>query len=626
MLGDAMLRQSRIFGLDVGASSIKLVELARSKSGLELVKAKVVEIDVGSYAEVKDSGKREQLMHQHLQRAINRIALEEKIRQSAVVVSVSGQSVFIRFVKLPKGAKKQLRQVIRYEAQQQIPFPMEEVVWDFHIFEDTDSPEVNVILAAMKKDVVSDVIASLGAAGLSVDVVESTPLGLFNALLFNNTYGKGTVILDIGAETTNLIITENGKLWTRSIPVAGNDITEAIAAKFSISFNEAEELKRNEGTVLPEAKDAQLMSERAQELSKTISSVLTDLLVELNRSIGYYKSQSPGVEFERLIVTGGTSRLHNIGKFLSSNLDIKLDQAQFFNKIRVQPGLDIGAVKDKLGVAIGLALRAHAKTHISMNLLPAEHVRSRVFKKNSSYVYLSAGIALLIIITAGLWMLEANRINASKLQSLQFILNRLEESQKKVDNIEGQIKPVQEKLDLFDSIDIGRTYWLTILHEVGNSIPHNLWLTEVAYNSPQTAEQTSTSRDRRYPGVPSVPSRGVGVPGAAMTGAPSRGAGMSRGYERTRPAAEQADQTPHVLIVGKTNDPDFSEPLNKFLQNLDRSPYFKNVKTISMPRSGRETGLRGAAEGPISGVGAGASAGGFSFTIRAEIETEQVKL
>ncbi|MCK4948095.1 MAG: pilus assembly protein PilM, partial [Candidatus Aureabacteria bacterium] len=235
-----------VLGLDIGTSAIKLVELQKTSSGVKLLNCAIHELDFDPEDKSEDHSNRIIL-------SLQNILAENNIIPSQVVIAVPGQSVFTRYVKLPAVEESKINQIISYEAQQQVPFPIDEVVWDYQIIGDRASPELNVVLVAIKADIISQLIETVSVAKLDTDIVDVAPLAIGNTIIFSEKKTdkiECTGVLDIGAKTTNFIIIEGKNEWTRSIPIAGSMITKELQKELKVTYIEAEKIKRTEGLVL----------------------------------------------------------------------------------------------------------------------------------------------------------------------------------------------------------------------------------------------------------------------------------------------------------------------------------------------------------------------------------------
>ncbi|MEA3305534.1 MAG: type IV pilus assembly protein PilM, partial [Candidatus Omnitrophota bacterium] len=302
----------RFFGIDIGASAIKLIEIKKTREGYRIVRGKLVELDIDP---LFDNSEKQRAITKD---KLKKLLIEERINSGNAALSISGQSVFIRSLKVPKVAKSKIERIVQYEAQLQVPFPINEVIWGYELFEIPDNPETEISLVAVKNNIVQERIDLLAGTGLCVDFIEVNPFAFFNAVNFSGE-AKGKIIIDIGAKFTDIIITEEHKIWTRSVLIGGNNMTKAVAAALNISFKEAEEIKRKEGmAVLDEADKTSASASRAGVISNAINQVLVELLADISKSMGYYKSQfGENKIFKEILITGGCSRLKNIDRYIA---------------------------------------------------------------------------------------------------------------------------------------------------------------------------------------------------------------------------------------------------------------------------------------------------------------------
>jgi len=238
-----------VLGLDIGTSSLKAILLKVTKEEVELVNAGMVELHLDPTVENKE--KRGRVIE-----GIKKLLEENEIKTREVVTAVPGQSVIIRHLKLPPGVRVRLDQVIKFEAQNQIPFPLDKIGMDYQALPGKEGEEVKVILTAMKRELIDDHLALDEEAELSCEAIDISSLALYNALRFRKPSKEAEVValIDIGATTTDISIHRDGMLeFTRSAPVAGNDLTEVVQTKLGVSFSEAEKLKREEGDALFQA-------------------------------------------------------------------------------------------------------------------------------------------------------------------------------------------------------------------------------------------------------------------------------------------------------------------------------------------------------------------------------------
>lgn len=315
-------------GLDIGAHTVKFVKLKFLKDQVELAG---FELEPAQF---------------NLQ----------KLQDIQVVnMAVSGPATIIRYVNFPRMNEDELKRSLRFEAQKHIPFSVEEVNLDSYVLkEDLPDNKMLVLLAAVKKEIVSQRLKLIEDAGLKVNLIDVDSVALVNAFNFN--YPKDDkrehrtiALLNIGALMSNLNILEDGiPCLSRDIHLAGNSFTQKLADIFGIDFKAAEDLKLN-----PD-------KERAQKINAAVESVLTNLAAEIRTSFDYYESQSAST-VAKIFLSGGSVLFAGIKDMLVNLLGI--EEAEFWDplkQINIPSGIDSGRAKAKsaqLAVAVGLALR-----------------------------------------------------------------------------------------------------------------------------------------------------------------------------------------------------------------------------------------------------------------------------
>lgn len=458
----------RALGIDIGAGSVKLVELEKTSEGIQLLRAKF--FDLTQHA---DQEKRDAL----IKTSIEGLLRTEKIRGGKSVVSLSGQSVFIRFLKLPKIQKGKIDKIIKYEAQQQVPFPLEKITWDHQIFGAAGGPEEDVLFVAAKKDIVETTLGYLSDTGLDVELVDISPLALLNAITFNEPLKRG-IIIDIGAKATNLIIVEEKGFWGRSILIAGDEMTHAIATKLNIPFDKAEELKKREGMVLSADMPSDLPP-TSKEVANILSPVLSDLVASIVQSLEFYRTkQNRDLPFNEVILSGGGSKLRGIENFLAKNLGMQIRRANLVQKIKCPSNLRVDTdFQTRFGSAIGLALRLIQKCPARIDLLPFERKAERDFKKERLYI-IAAGLLLAVIpLTIALNISSRAGNFKSELKLINGLLSKYEVVKDRTATLKTDIKKADAKIKPFRDLTVKRALLLEVLLEVEKLLPLDTWLT-----------------------------------------------------------------------------------------------------------------------------------------------------
>src|SRR5438874_12212542 len=188
--------------------------------------------------------------HAQIPVALREMMTELQVKRGRINYAVSGQSVFARFVKLPSVDEEKIERIISFEAQQNVPFPIDEVVWDYQLVGGGGGEPIQVVLVAIKVDLLDQINGAVEETGLRTSIVDVAPMALYNAFRYNYSDLDGcSLLVDIGARTTNLLFIESGKVFSRSLPLGGSSITAAIVKEFGESFAAARFRKKRDGFV-----------------------------------------------------------------------------------------------------------------------------------------------------------------------------------------------------------------------------------------------------------------------------------------------------------------------------------------------------------------------------------------
>lgn len=376
-----------VWGIDIGQCALKALKLSEVDGKLQVDAFDVVEHErVLSEPDVDRDAAVRKAMATFLSR--------NTVTGDSISISVPGQSSFTRFVKLPPVEPKRIPSIVKFEAEQQIPFQIEEVIWRWQPFHDPDSPDVEVGIFAMKREDVMQVLGYLGDSELSADIVQMAPLSLYNCLNVDGLAGEqgATLLMDVGADKTDLIVSDGARLWTRTIQIGGNDFTEALVRSFKLSFAKAENLKRTAAT-----------SKYARQIFQAMRPVFADLVQEIQRSIGYYTSLHREARFKKLVGLGNGFKLPGLQKFIEQNLNISVVRIDSFNNLSLAPSVNAASFNENIlsfGVAYGLAAQGLNVGVVNTNLLPDEISRKRRWDAKRPLFAVAAAVLLIAI---GIW-------------------------------------------------------------------------------------------------------------------------------------------------------------------------------------------------------------------------------
>ncbi|MDD5434146.1 MAG: type IV pilus assembly protein PilM [Nitrospira sp.] len=344
-------KKTEIIGLDIGSSSIKVIQLDDEDGGYRLSKfgMRTLEPEMIVDGTIMDSVRCVETLQGLLQ--------DHAITAKDAVISLSGHSVIVKRVSLPQMTEDELAESIKWEAEQYIPFDINDVDIDFQIlnsFVDADGkPQIDVLLAAVKKDKLSEYTSLVIEAGLRPVIVDIDSFALENMYEINyEAEEKETVaLINIGASITNINILQKGMFaFMRDVSIGGNKYTESIQKELGLSYDGAERAKRGE--------DVEGVDTFAIET--IIENVSTEIVSEITRSFGYFKTASGSENIDKLLLSGGSSRMKNINTFLQEHLGVTVETVNPFKHIKIPAEFDsnlITEITPFAAVAVGLGIR-----------------------------------------------------------------------------------------------------------------------------------------------------------------------------------------------------------------------------------------------------------------------------
>lgn len=355
-----------ITGLDIGTCTIKAVNIKEKSGKYSLINFGVAEISEDPIESMDPSQK-----NVLIQTAIKRAILESGSKSKEVSISLSGDQVIVRYIKLPFMSKEELKGVIKYEAEQYIPFNIDQVVIDFNILGESieeGQKKIEVLLVAIKEEVVNQYIDLLKGAGFSINSIQFDAFAIQNSIEVN--YGKKEdetyVSLNIGGKMTNLNIVEDGiTRFSRDIPIGGILLTKDISKEFNVGYAEAEKLKIEQGQIIIESEEVKLSRIPSKEDKKIkiyscVVTTLGKLVTEIRRAFDFYESQTKKRGIGKIYLSGGSSKFVNMDKFLQERLKIPVEAVNSFTAI---PAENIAELEPKITafgpympVSVGLSL------------------------------------------------------------------------------------------------------------------------------------------------------------------------------------------------------------------------------------------------------------------------------
>jgi type IV pilus assembly protein PilM len=567
-----MAAAHKVVAVDLGASTIKFGEFSVGRGGtLMLLRFGVAELGL-------DPNKEEDRVR-FITPTLAKLFQDHRVKGREVLLSISGQSVFMRFVKLPPVDAAQVGQVVAFEAQQNVPFPIDEVTWDYQMMPNraAGSTEAEAVIVAMKKDLLEAEVSAVERAGVKIKRVDVAPFALFNAFRYSEPPSDDcALIIDMGARSTNLIFVEKTTFWIRNIPIAGNQVSQSICNEMQEPFASAETLKKGKGFVSLGGVYADPDDADAARISKLIRSTMTRLHVDINRSIAFYRTSLNGAPPKRVFLTGGSSQLPYLDLFIADKLSLPVSYLNPLRNVSLAPTVNTAQLQDGIcytGELVGLALRETGACPAEI-LLDAPTLAARADKKRKQPFFFAALVAWIAVF--GCLSAYYFAQNTIAQQTATVLANKTAEPQSyagKITSLAADSQILQATLDQVATLGKQRNAWPEILETLNEKIPHGVWITQLtpAYDPSLGGGAGAAGATGGGPG--NRANRGPGGFGGGLAAAkPAQGNGL-----QTNP-----DSMPeiNVLIVtglyqanAKTEQID-SQALDDFLTSLAATPYF----------------------------------------------------
>ena len=494
-----MAKENTILTIDIGGASVKMAEFSVAGDSVVLERYAVKEMPT-------------ELAENNFSAAFavtfNDLMAENSFVSRQVRVSISSLHAFQRLSKLPPvlGNRVRAAQVVEGEAKLTVPYPLEEVIWDYQLVkhtkvfeveneeaEDQENPdgepltetveELEAFFVAVKDDLATSLATTLLDADMEILSIEVAPTAIYNAARANM-FGEETcdMILDIGGRGSSLIIMDGSRVFVRSIPIGGSTITAQIAKEFNIGTADAEEMKRKHGFVALGGAYEDSDSEVATTISKIARNVLTRLHGEINRSINAWRSMYGGNRPEALFITGGSSIIPYVPHFLNEKLGLEVSFLNTFPVITIGSSID---KQELLEIAhifppmIGMAVRHVRTCPIEIALTPRILQATRDLKRKKPFFYASACCAVLglLVFYQGL---RARTAHDKKLEAMAAAkIKSADATAKVIDRKVNELSDAENKYNSLNKFSAARTAWVDILNDLQKHAPANMWFTQI---------------------------------------------------------------------------------------------------------------------------------------------------
>jgi type IV pilus assembly protein PilM len=482
----------KAIAVDIGTGTIKAVELRRTRTGVEIGRIFVKEIP---FVETDTPEARTAAVIE----TVTALIKENRFSVKKAVFGLAGHQVFVRKLRLPQASEDRLEKIITYEARQQIPFPLDKIQLDYQVSPIPESTEVEVLLVGSKKDSIDDYTKFLSKTGIKPLYLDVTPVALFNfqKLVDSTPTEEAVALINIGASATDISIVRNGKLsFTRTAPLGGIELTRGIATALNVSLPEAEKIKITEGKAEAEFElyEESVELDEAKQREKTINAAvaagLEKLVGEIRRTFDYYISQPDGIGIGQIIISGGTSKLPGIDRFLEMKIGTSViliqnyPTWQMFTELRDNYADQLPFVT----TCVGLALRGlpTIENIIKVDFLPPEMVSTReFFGKRVELGIATVLLAAIIFIGSrfGGTELELKR------QAIDSLNGKARTSKIGYDKYQKVNQKNEKLVKQYEELMIvigGRTFWLDMIAKLNSMTPVDVWFTKITGNAEYT--------------------------------------------------------------------------------------------------------------------------------------------
>lgn len=552
-----MAADAPIYVLNLGTQSVTLAEFARGKDGSLILKRHQRQEVLADPA--ADAARLPQI----------RLAVAElrdafKLKPGTPLnYALSGQLLFTRFVKVPAVAPEKIEEMVGFEAQQNVPFPIEEVVWDYQLASGEQaagaSEQMEVALVAVKADALEELNECVTDAGLRPEKVDAGPMALYNAFRFNHgVRAECDLVVDIGARNTNLIFIEGRRLFVRSVPFGGSKVTEALAKEFGESFVAAESRKKLSAYVGLGGAYAEDKDPEVAKAAKVSRNAMTRLHSEVVRNINSYRAQQGGSAPNRIFLAGGGASLGCTREFFSEKFSLPIE---FFNpllNVAVSSSANLEAVSHEahlLGETVGLALRSMHHCPVELDLPPASIVAAQKDAKRQPAILLAAACFVLALVGAWFLLFRSAAVKEAALEQLNGRVKQMQDYEAAMKRTRDGVADLQKREASMLATAQDREFWVRVMSELNARLPENfIWVTLMEPTQGGRPLFASTA--------------GPGAPAAT----PPPAAPTTPGRKSDAPSGPVIDG---IRLRGLYLDnPSQDRVIVEYVQNLSKSPLF----------------------------------------------------
>lgn len=400
--------------------------------------------------------------------AISEVMAERQYAPGKAMVVAPGSQVFTKPIKFPKVDNSKVSQLIQYEAQQTIPFPIDEAVWDKKQLAGSDS-EVEVLLVAVKQPVVETIGRVCDSAKLDVSLIDAPATSLLNAFKYNYPdYEGASLILDIGAKTSNVILVEGENFFVRSVAIGSENITRDFSTESKLRYPEAEQIKIEQGFVGLGGAYAEPDNEHQAAISKIARQVMTRLSIQVNQAIQFFQKQQKGSKPARILLAGSASTMPYTAEFFNEKLSLEVEYFNPFRNITVDEEIaeSLAPFAHGFGEVVGAAIRNGNQCPFEFNLVPKSSQQAKDFSRKQPWIFASAAVLAATLGVLGLLLMQITDESKSATATITENVEPLSTDDSKLRRVISEINTLTNKITVLQDIRARQAILPDVLSEV----------------------------------------------------------------------------------------------------------------------------------------------------------------
>jgi len=496
----------KVWGIDLGRSAVKGVLLEWTGEGVTILSA-----DIVSFEGPPPDPSQDPTRDGRLWKALSVFREKHRQEKAPLCIAIPAQNTFVRDLTVARVGRRKLDEMVRYEAANEIPFVLDEVVWDYALFKENPAePTRSGLLFAVKKNTIQTYLQVLAQLEMpSVALITLSPLALLNFLRLELGNEARVLALDIGAENTNMLAANADRFWLRNMLSGGNRVTALLQEEFQLEFEAAQKAKENIG-----------QTQHARQILTAAQPAVYELMRNVKTNLTHLERTAAGGDYESVFVLGGGAKLTGLKRHLSTTLQQEVQTIAELRHVAVSPQAEVGFVRsnlDRLAVAIGAGLAMVDKEAVSVSFLPREEARA-VQVSRARRLLLAAGIAAwAIMVTLYIMSLQVHKatgvtlekyrklasLTAAKEQKLSEALNRQDQEQA-IQELLNATKGKNQAAEILDGV-------VATITAVNRTSPYRFQIQSFACNQGSVPVPGGPAELTPKPAVPLEP-QAVGEP------------------------------------------------------------------------------------------------------------------